>query len=737
MLSCNARSLIGKIDDLTNIIQRHEYKKAGIIMLQESWLHPDIEDDIVRIDGFQLFRNDRSVNFNKRGGGVVTFINQNWSKQVSVVYQYSTAKINCLVVECKPRFLSGFRSIVIGNIYLAPGLLCSELRTFSDLLSTALVSKLECSLCVIAGDFNRFDTAFLTTLGLSNLVHFPTRLDVQLDAVFTNRTQLFQMQKRAPLSTSDHCILKVCPIVCSKHNQHTLLRRPSRTVKQRNCSDENLAKLKCMVASTDFSTFVDQDPSIHCEHLTGYLNFCFDQCCPMETIFLRPDGFSSPLLKQLRRKKEKAYKQDMRSVVKHLSRAIRSEIQRLNKLYVNAVTGNKTCRELWRVLKQLCCTNSSGKEISVDVEKLNYEFCASHECTTLPVYSKSDAQTILEPVNVFTQLCSTKANKAAGPDALSPVVLKVCSDSLSVPFTDLFNKCLSSGKIPDIWRPARITPVPKKGSQKYRPIACTSVMLKLLERLLLGLIKSRTKVDDVNQFAYKPSRSTLDAVAHLVHSIASALDNRRKTVRLLFLDYKNAFGSVDRSVLLNLLSKKDVDMNIIRLLRDYFTDRSQFTYYKGKQSSSLPINSGVFQGAILSPFLFSLYIEQLPIPTPFFQCKYADDVVFGCIHPSLDHSSDIQQGINEIVSWSSFRSLSLNASKCQDVIFSLLRGNSYRNVSNNFLPVNVNNQSIPRSHSVRYLGVHISHNLSWSEHIQTTFCKVRKLSFYSLRLKML
>ncbi|MBM6549376.1 reverse transcriptase domain-containing protein [Streptococcus dysgalactiae] len=135
-----------------------------------------------------------------------------------------------------------------------------------------------------------------------------------------------------------------------------------------------------------------------------------------------------------------------------------------------------------------------------------------------------------------------------------------------------------------------MTPVPKKDTRKYRPIACTSILLKTFEKMLLSRISNGTEGNDIFQFAYKRPRSTLDDVAYLIRSIASALDKRCQTVRLAFLDYKNAFGCLDRAVLLNLLSENGVDSNIGNLLCDYFTDRTHFTYLGGKRSSSLPLN---------------------------------------------------------------------------------------------------------------------------------------------------
>ncbi|VDP66556.1 unnamed protein product [Echinostoma caproni] len=79
--SSNIHSLVGKIDDVQNLAQQKQCKSVGIILLQEDWLHPDIEDDVDGSDGFDIVGDDRIVKFRNRGGGVVTFfLNRSWCK---------------------------------------------------------------------------------------------------------------------------------------------------------------------------------------------------------------------------------------------------------------------------------------------------------------------------------------------------------------------------------------------------------------------------------------------------------------------------------------------------------------------------------------------------------------------------------------------------------------------------------------------------------------------------------
>ena len=78
--------------------------------------------------------------------------------------------------------------------------------------------------------------------------------------------------------------------------------------------------------------------------------------------------------------------------------------------------------------------------------------------------------------------------KARGPDEVSPWVLKECAEELSLPIFMIFTNSLEQGKLPDIWKSANITPIYKKGNKSnplnYRPVSLTSVICKMLERLI-------------------------------------------------------------------------------------------------------------------------------------------------------------------------------------------------------------------------------------------------------------
>ena len=117
-------------------------------------------------------------------------------------------------------------------------------------------------------------------------------------------------------------------------------------------------------------------------------------------------------------------------------------------------------------------------------------------------------------------------HKAAGPDGLPGRVLGACADQLASVFTDIFNFSLTESVIPTCFKETTIVPVPKNTKvtclNDYRPAAIRSVTMKYVERLVINTIIPETL--DPLQFAYRPNRSTDDAISIALHTALSHLD---------------------------------------------------------------------------------------------------------------------------------------------------------------------------------------------------------------------
>ncbi len=99
-----------------------------------------------------------------------------------------------------------------------------------------------------------------------------------------------------------------------------------------------------------------------------------------------------------------------------------------------------------------------------------------------------------------------------------------------------------------------------------------SIVMKVFERLVKNYIcSSIPDTLDPLQFAYRPNRSTDDAISHILHSSLTHIDSKNGNhVRLLFIDYSSAFNSIVPSK----LTSKLIDLGYNSSLCDWILNTS-------------------------------------------------------------------------------------------------------------------------------------------------------------------
>jgi hypothetical protein len=200
-------------------------------------------------------------------------------------------------------------------------------------------------------------------------------------------------------------------------------------------------------------------------------------------------------------------------------------------------------------------TNSVTDNNSVTPDSLNIFYSRFDEKNTTPITVTSpDIESPLptpftvQPHEVVTLFKKQKVKKAASPDGVLTATLKHCADQLAPVFTEIFNHSLSIQRVPNCFKASTIIPVPKNQKvtclNDYRPVALTSVVMKVFERLVLKFIKLITsEILDPFQFAYRENRCVEDAVALTLHSILEHLEHNKTYARILFIDFSSAFNT--------------------------------------------------------------------------------------------------------------------------------------------------------------------------------------------------
>ncbi|KAI3368075.1 hypothetical protein L3Q82_026898, partial [Scortum barcoo] len=141
---------------------------------------------------------------------------------------------------------------------------------------------------------------------------------------------------------------------------------------------------------------------------------------------------------------------------------------------------------------------------------------------------------------VMRELDMLNQGKAAGQDGISLQVLKTCATQLCGVLQLLFNLGLHLQIVPVLWITSCLVTVPKRGHpaalNDYRPIAATSHIMKVMERLVLEYLRPKVcPSQDLLQFAYQPHVGVDDALLYLLQKAYFSLDRPNTTVRLFLL----------------------------------------------------------------------------------------------------------------------------------------------------------------------------------------------------------
>ncbi|TWW57314.1 putative RNA-directed DNA polymerase from transposon BS [Takifugu flavidus] len=296
----------------------------------------------------------------------------------------------------------------------------------------------------------------------------------------------------------------------------------------------------------------------------------------------------------------------------------------------------------------------------------------------------------LTPHQVRKALKKNMARKATGPDGISSRLLKSCADQLCGIFSHMFNLSLKLGR-------CRKTPHPKE-LNSYGPVALTSHLMKTLERLILDHLRPLvSSFMDPLQFAYQQSIGVDDAVIYLLHTSLTHLEMAGSTVRIMFFDFSSAFNTIQPRLLGDKLQVAGVDHHLTTWILDYLTQRPQFLRVKGSESDRLLCSTGVPQGTVLAPFLFTLYTADFSYITS--SCH-------------LQKFSDDSAAVGLITD-----------------------GNDTGQNNPPPAPVNILGTDVDVVESYKYLGVHLNNNLDWSHNTDALVKKGNSRLFLVRRLR--
>ena len=191
---------------------------------------------------------------------------------------------------------------------------------------------------------------------------------------------------------------------------------------------------------------------------------------------------------------------------------------------------------------------------------------------------------------------------------------------------------------------------------------------------------------------------------------------------VLFLDLSKAFDTVDHDILCYKLKCLGLKQSSVSWFKSYVDDRQQSTRVGKTMSNFECVSSGVPQGSILGPLLFTCYTNDMPAycthMTPFI---YADDTALLVKGTEIETiNQKLQDNFNILESWFQVNKLSLNVKKTRAVLFCGKRSRH----RNDELCIKSGTTVIETDASMKYLGVHLDNNLTFDDHINNISKKV-------------
>ena len=317
--------------------------------------------------------------------------------------------------------------------------------------------------------------------------------------------------------------------------------------------------------------------------------------------------------------------------------------------------------------------------------------------------------------------------KAKGPDKVSPWVLKECAEELSLPIFMIFTNSLEQGKLPDIWKSANITPIFKKGNKNnplnYRPVSLTSVICKLLEKLIreewVDMLEKQ-KMLTGKQFGFREGRSCVSNLLCFYDRVTETMQERDGWVDSIYLDFSKAFDKVPHKRLIwKLQHIGGISDTLLDWMNDFLQGRQMRTVIRGTVSQSRNVTSGVPQGSVLAPIMFLVYVNDLgeDLSDNSYINMFADDAKIQRRIKNTSSCEELQEDINKIKTWSEKWKMDFNVEKCHVVRF----GESKKRP---IWQYKLGNEVIPTADKERDLGVVINNKSLPDDHINQITSKM-------------
>lgn len=198
---------------------------------------------------------------------------------------------------------------------------------------------------------------------------------------------------------------------------------------------------------------------------------------------------------------------------------------------------------------------------------------------------------------------------------------------------------------------------------------------------------------------------------------------------MLFVDFSSAFNTIIPQQLIHKLVQLGLSTSLCNWLLDFLTGRPQAVRVGSNTSSTIILNTGAPQGCVLSPLLFTLLTHDCTSShNSNLLIKFADDTtVVGLI--SNKDETNYRSEVSRLARWCSDNNLSLNVDKTKEIVV------DFRRAPTQHATLTINGATVERVSSTKFLGVHITEDLSWTLNTAALVKKSQQRLYFLRKLR--
>ena len=787
IFSLNVCSLPAKLDELKIILDTFadRQEKIHAICLQESWLDDEVDLSVYHIDGFHMISHAKTCSAH---GGLVIYLSNEFSfEELSFAGVKSGWEGQFIKVRCGLKDITiGNIYRPPKDLVESYTAFTDELSDILSMLSSTNmpvviagdfnIDLLRVNEKASVADF--FDS--ITSNGFFPRVTLPTRLSrnraTLIDNFFCNICGTSLESKAGIFVTqlSDHF-----PYFISL-NLKFRNKKTKKTIEIYRQDAESIARFKQELKSRDLCTMLEMTAS-PCENYKKFIETLLTikerhlskKCVKFrKTKHKLNPWITMGIIKSIKYR-DKMYRQlkltdpssssyeDLKANLKSYNRILKRNIYLAKRQYYYdrfSECGNDM-KKTWGTLKDILnlnknkntfpetiCNGDKDESNRLEIcEKFNTFFINNCRDLQKRVHSdepshfgeyletRSNITFSFSSVNVKTVgeiIDELKPKQSSGLDHISVNLLKLIKDEIIGAITLLVNQTLATGIFPDDLKVAKVSPIYKKGDKNdinnYRPISILPAISKVFEKIIAKQLSNffeENKLLTNCQYGFRSQHSTEYAVLEIVDRTLFAMDRNESPVHI-YLDLSKAFDTIGHDILIEKLQHYGIKGAACNLIKNYLSNRMQCVSIDNVTSSLQNVTTGVPQGSILGPLLFSIYINDMEKASNFFNyISYADDTtLFFSLNPFMARDpSRINSELSKISDWLCANKLVLNVKKSKFMVFHTPK----RKVVPPKLIINDENLECVEEFDL--LGIVIDKHLTWKSHLNKISNKVSKV----------